>query len=122
MRKCVNISPYIRRPLVIYDFATAPFRVSLYMRKILFSFLSVHLIINLFPWHYIFKEPPSKTHKGRDREKIKLNKDGEKVKNWAVSIRILWNGISSGLNLKLDFAPGGDGRGLWTIPPHCKLA
>jgi hypothetical protein len=23
--KCANISPYMRRPLVIYDFATAPF-------------------------------------------------------------------------------------------------
>jgi hypothetical protein len=25
MRKCANISPYMRRSLVIYDFATAPF-------------------------------------------------------------------------------------------------
>ncbi len=25
MRKCGNISPYMRRPIVIYDFATAPF-------------------------------------------------------------------------------------------------
>ncbi len=33
MRKCVNISPYMRRPLVIYDFATAPLRISLYMNK-----------------------------------------------------------------------------------------
>jgi hypothetical protein len=24
MRKCENISPYMRRPLVIYDFETAP--------------------------------------------------------------------------------------------------
>jgi hypothetical protein len=29
-----NMSPYMRRPLVRYDFATAPFRISLYMRKI----------------------------------------------------------------------------------------
>jgi hypothetical protein len=29
-----NISPHMRRPLVIYDFATAPLRISLYMRKI----------------------------------------------------------------------------------------
>ncbi len=43
MRKCANISPYMRRPLVIYDFATAPFWISLYMRKIWFSFLSVHV-------------------------------------------------------------------------------
>ncbi len=41
MRKCANISPYVRRPLVIYDFATAPFWISLYMRKIWLSFLSV---------------------------------------------------------------------------------
>jgi hypothetical protein len=27
-----NISPYMRRPLIIYDFATAPFYISLYMR------------------------------------------------------------------------------------------
>jgi hypothetical protein len=26
--------PYMRRPLVIYDFATASFRIFLYMRKI----------------------------------------------------------------------------------------
>jgi hypothetical protein len=38
-----NISPYMRRPLVKYDFATAP-GISLYMRKILFYFLSVYLI------------------------------------------------------------------------------
>ncbi len=31
----------MRRPLVIYDFATAPFWNSLYLRKIWFSFLSV---------------------------------------------------------------------------------
>jgi hypothetical protein len=41
MRKCANISLYMRRPLVIYDFATAPLWLSLYMRKIWFSFLSV---------------------------------------------------------------------------------
>jgi hypothetical protein len=34
MRKCANISPYMGRPLVIYDFATAPLWISLYMRKI----------------------------------------------------------------------------------------
>ena len=32
----------MRRPLVIYDFATAPFRISLYTRKMLFYFLSVY--------------------------------------------------------------------------------
>ncbi len=43
MRKFANISPYMTRPLVIYDFVTAPFWISLYMRKILFYFLSVYL-------------------------------------------------------------------------------
>ncbi len=43
MRKCANISLYMRRPLVTYDFfATAPFWISLCMRTILFSFLSVY--------------------------------------------------------------------------------
>jgi hypothetical protein len=32
MRK--YFSPYMRRPLIIYDFATAPLRIFLYMRKI----------------------------------------------------------------------------------------
>jgi hypothetical protein len=42
MRKCANISPYILRPLVIYDFATAPLRIFIYDRKILiFFFISV---------------------------------------------------------------------------------
>ncbi len=36
------ISSYIRKPLLIYDFATAPLWISLYMRKIWFSFLSVY--------------------------------------------------------------------------------
>ncbi len=44
MRKCVNISPYMRRLLVIYDFATAPFWISLHMKKVGFSFLSVYLV------------------------------------------------------------------------------
>ncbi len=34
-------SSYIRKPFLIYDFATAPLWISLYMRKIWFSFLSV---------------------------------------------------------------------------------
>jgi hypothetical protein len=47
MRKCANISIYMRRPLVIFDFATAPLRIYLYMMKILFSYLSVYLIIEI---------------------------------------------------------------------------
>ncbi len=34
MRKCANIKSYMRRPLVMYAFATAPFRISSYKRKI----------------------------------------------------------------------------------------
>ncbi len=38
----LRISSYIRKPFFIYDFATAPLWISLYMRKIWFSFLSVY--------------------------------------------------------------------------------
>ncbi len=43
MGKFLRISSYIRKPFLIYDFATAPLRISLYMRKIWFSFLSVYM-------------------------------------------------------------------------------
>ncbi len=41
MGKYLRISSYIRKPFLINDFATAPVWISLYMRKILFYFLSV---------------------------------------------------------------------------------
>ncbi len=40
----LRIFSYIRKPFLIYDVATAPFWISLYMRKIWFSFLSVYVI------------------------------------------------------------------------------
>ncbi len=40
--KYLRISSYIRKPFLIYDFATAPLWISLYMRKILLNFLSVY--------------------------------------------------------------------------------
>ena len=39
--KYLRISSYIRKHFLIYDFATAPIWNSLYMRKLLFSFLSM---------------------------------------------------------------------------------
>ncbi len=43
MRKCANISPYLRRPFLKYDFATAPFWISLYVyeENLIFFFISV---------------------------------------------------------------------------------
>ncbi len=41
MGKYLRISSYISKPFLMYDFATAPLSISLYMRKILFSFVSV---------------------------------------------------------------------------------
>ncbi len=38
MVKYLCISSYIRKPFLIYDFAPDPIWISLYMRKILFSF------------------------------------------------------------------------------------
>ncbi len=46
MGKYLLISSYIRKPFLIYDFATAPLWISIYMRKILFSFLSVYLVLH----------------------------------------------------------------------------
>ncbi len=44
MEKYLRISSYIRKPFLIYDFATASLWISLYMRKIWFSFLSVYTV------------------------------------------------------------------------------
>jgi hypothetical protein len=41
----LHFSSYIRKPFLIYDFATAPSRISLYMRKIMISFLPVYNIV-----------------------------------------------------------------------------
>jgi len=47
MVKYLRISSYIRKPFLIHNFATAPRWISLYMRKILFSSLSLrHLSVN----------------------------------------------------------------------------
>ena len=41
MTKYLRISSYIRKPFLIHDFAPDPFWISLYMMKIIFSFLTV---------------------------------------------------------------------------------
>jgi hypothetical protein len=53
MGKYLRISSYIRKPFLIYDYATAPLWISLYIRKIDFLFYqcslySVHFFINIF--------------------------------------------------------------------------
>ncbi len=42
MTKYLRIFSYARQPFLIYDFATAPIWISLYLKKILFYFLSVY--------------------------------------------------------------------------------
>ena len=54
MVKYLRISSYIRKPFLITDFATAPFRIFLYMRKILFSFLIVQPAKIEYSFHTIF--------------------------------------------------------------------
>ncbi len=44
VRKCANISPHMRRPYVIYHYATAPFWISVYMRQIRFLFYQCYVI------------------------------------------------------------------------------
>ncbi len=61
MRKWANISPCMRRPSDIYDFATAPFWISLYMR-ILF-FISAPACWHIrFYWTYILLKRKRKVH------------------------------------------------------------
>jgi hypothetical protein len=65
MRKWTNILQYMRRPLVIYGFATDPCRVSLYMRKIRFSFLSEYFEVKCSCRHYqLHSFPPELPEKG----------------------------------------------------------
>ncbi len=55
MAKYLRISSYIRKPFLIYDFTTNTICISLYMRKISFSFLSVYLYPNpmsVSHWRY----------------------------------------------------------------------
>ncbi len=46
--KYLSISSYIRKPFLIKDFTTNPW-IALYMRKLLFSFLSVYNLLWLWP-------------------------------------------------------------------------
>jgi hypothetical protein len=48
MRKCAIISPYMRRPLVIYDFATAPLNFLIYKKNLIIFFISV--IMTAYNW------------------------------------------------------------------------
>ncbi len=52
MGKYLRISSYIRKPFPIYDFATAPLWISLYMRKIWFFFFIS--ILWIFWWKQFF--------------------------------------------------------------------
>jgi hypothetical protein len=60
MGKYLRISSYIRKPFLIFDIATAPLWISLYLRKILFSLLSVYYGL------YLPNFPPKQTsgHQG----------------------------------------------------------
>jgi hypothetical protein len=50
MVKYLRIYSYFGKPFLIYEFATDPISISLYMRKISFSFLSMHdYFCALFP-------------------------------------------------------------------------
>ncbi len=57
MGKNLRISSYIRKPFLIYDFAPAPIWISLYMRKVLFSFLSVYSETVIFKDQHVCMGP-----------------------------------------------------------------
>ncbi len=45
MVKYLRISSYVRKPFLIYDFATDPIWISLYAKEISFSLFSVYSVI-----------------------------------------------------------------------------
>jgi hypothetical protein len=51
MTKYLRISTNIRKPFLIYDFATDPIWISLYMRKIFFSFYQCTVYITIFAYN-----------------------------------------------------------------------
>ncbi len=61
MTKYLRIYSYIRKPFLIYDFATTPFWISLYTRKIVFSFLSVYVVTSV---QGVGRAPPTLTRLG----------------------------------------------------------
>ena len=77
MKKCANISPYMRRPLVIYDFATAPLWISLYMRKIWF-FLSVYSVSSLYIYYSMEK---AFTVTSEEKEERTMDRSGSVTEN-----------------------------------------
>ncbi len=52
----LTASSYIRKPFLIYDFATAPLWIFFYMRKIRFSFLSVYYTTVLANSNTLFRQ------------------------------------------------------------------
>ncbi len=58
MGKYLRISSYMRKPFLIYDFATAPLKISLYEENLIYIFISVISI-------YIRKSPRSWSSDGR---------------------------------------------------------
>ncbi len=92
MRKCANISAYMRRPFVIYDFATAPLWIYLYMRKIWFSFYQC--ILPPPPPHFslltTFKETILVIFAGSLRIKVQCKLCTDVNKFCIISIVHLW--------------------------------
>jgi hypothetical protein len=96
MGKYLRISSYIRKPFLVHDFATAPLRISLYMRKIWFSFLSVYYLYLLFFLLIILCLHPNLSHPPR----------------------ILSSNLSRGYLVQpVDTPPGGGAPG-W-LPAYC---
>ncbi len=91
MGKYLRISSYIKKPFLIYDFATAPLWISLSMRKIWLSFLSVQRLRIYFLHCRYLEEMSSLQRRRKDFLYCSDNQDWEEI--WDLSLQ----------RLKIDF-------------------
>ncbi len=102
MRKCANIKSYLRRPSVIYDFATAPFWISLYVWKFFFFFFSVQGLCTSILYPTVYGKEGTMQNlvsKYRDCGVYSMNKTGSRSK-----LSVTWIKYRK-LNLQLLPAP-----------------
>jgi hypothetical protein len=96
MAKYLRISLYIRKPFLIYDFATDPILISLYMRKISFSFLSVYARANPWCTLYISVTAGSTTASEARFAAFVLYCICTRVKEWKSASIHTWVNVSQG--------------------------
>jgi hypothetical protein len=88
----LRISSYIRKPFLIYDFATAPFCISLYMRKFFFVHAIHHFSqlfsVQMFSYDLCCLPPPVEFLRGCSRKGICVYSSGTAASGDLISCEI----------------------------------